>query len=138
MRALALAAAALVVAAAARPAAAQAAAAPDVRRADVAAAAPTRLVAEYRIRAGEPRFPTHVTLVDSAGELVASYRRNGVAAPQPMAVRAVGDDLVLETQTASGPLTMVLYGANGGDRRVLAGRWNLGEHAGALRGRVQH
>jgi hypothetical protein len=147
MRAIALstAAAALVAAAAARPAVAQAAAqaapraaAPsDVRRAEVALAATARPVAHYRIRATRAELPTHVTVADSAGDLVASYRVANDPAPRPMAISVSGSDLVLRAATPSGPLTIVLDRQNGDGGRTVTGRWTVGEHEGLLRGRVR-
>jgi hypothetical protein len=130
--------AAAALAAAARPAAAQAAAAQsDIRRAEVAVAAAARPVAVYRIRVPHAALPTSVTVADSAGDIVASYRVAGDPAPRPMTISVSGSDLVLRAETASGPLTMVLDRQNGDGGQAVTGRWRLGQEAGMLRGRVQ-
>jgi hypothetical protein len=138
MRAIALPslAAALVAAAVARPASAQAAAQSDVRRAEVAVAA-ARPVAIYQMRASRAELPAEVTVADSAGDIVASYRVRGDDAPRPMTISVDGSDLVLRAETRSGPLTLVLDRQNGDGGRVVTGRWRLGHDGGPLRGRVQ-
>jgi hypothetical protein len=139
MRAIALApvAALLLAAAAARPAAAQAAAQSDARRVDVAVASAARPVAQYRIRVSRADLPTQVTVADSAGDLVASYRLDGDAAARPMAITVNGSDLVLSADTQAGPLTLVLDRQNGDGGKAVTGRWRIGRDEGLLRGRVQ-
>jgi hypothetical protein len=134
-------AAALVLAAAARPASAQAtaqaAAQSDIRRADVPVATAARPVALYRIRAAHAELPTYVTVADSAGDLVASYRVDGDSMPRAMLISVDGSDLVLRAETRSGPLTMVLDRQNGDGGPAVTGRWRIGQREGMLRGRVQ-
>ena len=154
MRAIVLSAAALAALAAARPAAAQAvgqarpqsitpAAAPATPRialpSDAAGAVP-RAVATYEVRVRHAAVPTRVTVADSAGTLVASYRVDGAAAPLPMTVGLRGSDLLLSTDTPDGLLTIVLHqqgGAGGAAGDAVTGHWRVGAHGGLLRGRVQ-
>jgi hypothetical protein len=135
-----LAALALGVAAAARPAAAQRAVAENARP----AAVPTttvalRPVAAYRF-AASPRttgLPDEVTLADSNGVLVASFRVAGARESRPMLVDVLDTDLVLQGETPTGVLTLRLYGQNEvASTGVFEGRWWLGERAGDLRGRI--
>lgn len=141
MRAIALStlAAALCATAAVRPAAAQgtpqATAPSDTRRAEVAVAA-ARPVAEYRIETGRVGFPEHVTVSDSAGRIVASYRRVGDPVARPMAITVRGSDFRLRAMTPDGPLTIVLERQNGDVGPVLTGRWRIGAMEGPLRGTV--
>ena len=124
----------------ARPAAAQAAQA-TVRRADVTAApvAPAaRTLAVYRLgtgRAALPDLPVRVTVADSAGTLVARYLADGAAREATMAVTVMDTDLVLQAQTPSGLLTLLLERQNDAERGELTGRWWLGADGGALRAR---
>ena len=124
----------------ARPAAAQAAQA-SVRRADVVAAAvpvATRTLAVYHLGAGRPErsdLPVRVTIADSAGTLVARYRADGAAREATMAVTVMDTDLVLQAETPSGLLTLLLERQNDAPQGELTGRWWLGADGGALRAR---
>jgi hypothetical protein len=139
-----LAATALCVAAV-RPAAAQQAAAVDYVRPSVrgAAAIPDtvqlRTLAVYRFGASQVAgMPAQVTLADSAGELVASFRRHGAREAAPMVVDVVGTDITLHGATPSGVLTLVLLGQNDPDASgALVGLWMLGTRQGELRGRAE-
>lgn len=133
--------AALAVAAAllstARPAAAQAAQ-PTVRRADVVAAPAARTLAVYQLGTGGaalPDLPVRVTVADSAGTLVARYRADGAAREASMTVTVMDTDLVLQAETPSGLLTLLLERQNDAAPRELTGRWWLGADGGALRAR---
>jgi hypothetical protein len=130
----------VLCAAVAHPAAAQspsrASASPDAPRATVAVAV-ARPVAEYRITTGQLGFPEHVSLADSAGRLVASYRVNDADTPRPMALTVRGQDLVLRTDTPAGPLTIVLKQQIGDVAPVFVGRWRMGDYEGRLQGSVQ-
>ena len=53
-----------------------------------------------------------------------------------MMVEVLGNDLVLQGNTPSGVLTLVLYGQSDGATAPLTGRWMLGTEQGELRGRV--
>lgn len=128
---------AATAAATARPAAAQTHAAADAPRPAVATLAVARPVAEYRIETVQYGFPEHVTVADSAGRLVASYRTRGTDVARPLSVRVRGRDFVLRAHTPSGPLTIVLEGQNGDVAPGLVGRWRMGEHEGRLHGTVQ-
>ena len=125
-----LAAAALTVAV--RPAAAQ----------PVAGVAPARTVATYRFtRARDGSMPSEVTIADSAGVLLASFRLPGDRAARPMAIDLTDSDLVLQGETPSGVLTLRFYRPGdlvATDAGAVAGRWWLGEQAGTLRGHVTH
>jgi hypothetical protein len=133
---------AALCAAAVSPAAAQRATAPAsvrpiVRPAAATAAAPLpRTVAVYRF--GAPReagMPTQVTVADSVGQLVATFRLSGAGAARPMRVDVLNTDLVLQGDTPSGVLTLVLYRQNESEPAgTFAGRWSLGEQQGTLRG----
>jgi hypothetical protein len=133
---------AALCATAGRPAAAQRAAAPDYVRPVVQnAAAPTepaalRTVAIYRFSgARNLDMPTQVTVADSAGELVATFRLSGNRSAGPMVVAMRDTALVLRGETRKGLLTLVLY--NPEEAQVagqIVGRWSLGEYQGELRG----
>jgi hypothetical protein len=125
--------------AAARPAAAQAPsfARPVAPSAAVAVDPAVRTVASFHI---VPRrgldMPAQVTVADSAGVLVASYRLAGSRTASPMMVQVIDSDLLLQGETPSGVLTLVLYQQNdpspAGDPM---GRWWLGDQFGELRSR---
>jgi hypothetical protein len=138
-----LAATALCVAAV-RPAAAQQAAADAVRPAIRHALATSgtvqpRTLAVYRFGASQVAgMPTQVTVADSAGELVANFRRPGARDAVPMVVDVLGTDITLHGATPSGVLTLVLYGQNDPDASgALVGHWALGTRQGELRGRAE-
>ena len=133
--------AAAALCAAARPAAAQHAAVPGhVRPATpvVAGAAAVRPLASYRLAAARrAALPAEVTVADSAGALVASYRLPGMADAQPMVVTVIGTDVVLQGETPSGVLTLQLYGQNDADAAApVEGRWSRAGQEGSLRGRA--
>jgi hypothetical protein len=130
--------------AAVRPAAAQQAAPDHVRPAlRHAVAMPDtvqrRTLAVYRFGASQVAgMPSQVTLADSAGELVAAFRRAGAREAIPMVVDVLGTDITLHGATPSGVLTLVLYGQNDPDASgALTGRWALGTRQGELRGRAE-
>ena len=80
-------------------------------------------------------LPSEVTLADSAGTFVASYRTRRATDVRPMAVSVYGADVVATGMTAAGLLTLHLHDQNG-DGTALVGRWMLGEQEGSLRGRL--
>jgi hypothetical protein len=139
-----LAATALCVAAV-RPAAAQQAAAAEYVRPAVRHTVSTpdtvqlRTLAVYRfttIRVAG--MPSQVTVADSAGELVATFRRPGTRDAAPMVVDVLGTDITLHGATPAGVLTLVLLGQNDPDASgTLTGRWTLGDRQGVLRGRAE-
>jgi hypothetical protein len=98
-----------------------------------------RTLAVYRFGASRlAGMPSQVTVADSAGELVATFRRPGAREAVPMVVDVLGTDITLQGATPSGVLTLVLYGQNDPDASdVLIGRWTLGDRQGALRGRAE-
>jgi hypothetical protein len=136
---IALSALAIVAAcAAARPVAAQSAVQSDVRRPDVAAAAAVRPLAMYRFVATSADMPAQVTVADSAGHLVGSYRLPGESEARPMMVTTINSDIVLQGESPSGLLTIVLDRQNAptASGKSFSGRWILGGLQGDLRGRV--
>ena len=136
--------AALLAATAARPAAAQRQPAVDGRAlaAESPAAGPVanapRTVATYRFTgARDGTMPAQVTIADSAGVLVASFRLPGDRAPRPMAIDLTESDLVLQGETPGGVLTLRFYQRDDAAAAgLVAGRWWLGGQEGTLRGRV--
>jgi hypothetical protein len=137
--------AAVLGAAALQPAAAQQATlAANVRPAvghAAAAADPVRLrtLAVYRFTASPiAGLPSEVTVADSSGELVASFRRPGTADAVPMVVDVLGADITLHGATPAGVLTLVLYGENDPNTSgALVGRWMVGGREGVLRGHTE-
>jgi hypothetical protein len=127
-------------AAVAAPAAAQNVAADYVRPAvAIASEAPViRPVAIYRFNASRLlRLPVMITVSDSSGQLIASYRLPNVSRPEPMVVDVLGNDIVLQGETMSGLLTLVLSRQNDGDSpSMFIGWWSLGDERGDLRGRT--
>lgn len=126
------------------PAAAQQASAERVRAAIGRAVAapdtvPLRTVAVYRFgTSAVAGMASQVTVADSAGELVATFRRPNTRAATPMVVDVLGPDITLHGATPAGVLTLVLYGQNDPDAsRAFVGRWTLGDRQGALRGRTE-
>ena len=98
-----------------------------------------RTLAVYRFTASTiVGLPSQVTVADSAGELVATFRRPGAADALPMVVDVLGRDITLHGATPSGVLTLVLYGENDPDASgALVGRWMVGGREGALRGHAE-
>lgn len=96
--------------------------------------ASVRTVAIYRFaRSREAGMPSEVTLADSAGTIVASYRLSGTGVVQPMTVEVFAADVLLEAQTPAGPLTIVIYQVGDPDwSSALLGRWMLGDKHGEL------
>jgi hypothetical protein len=127
-------AAAALGAVAASPVAAQQAAATNLARPIVPKAPAPRLLATYRVTAErDGAMPAVVTVADSAGALVASYRLPGARDAQPMEVFVMDADLVLQGETPSGLLTLQLAGLNEAEAgRRISGRWWLGRQSGAL------
>ncbi len=118
------------------PAAAQAgnyAAAPRATYADPI----VRTLATYRFASARVTgMPFEVTIADSAGTLVGSYRLRGSATQRPMIVTTTGSDLVLQGATPHGVLTIRLDDQNGGADTAITGHWWLGNQEGDLTGRV--
>jgi hypothetical protein len=129
-------------AALASPAAAQNVASDYVRPAVEAArvdAPVVRTIAVYKFTASRIlRLPTTITVADSAGQLIANFRLANFANPGAMSVEVMGNDLVLQGETPSGLLTLVLYRQNAADvPSTFVGWWSLGnEEHGDLRGRT--
>jgi hypothetical protein len=129
-------------AAAMSPAGAQRATAPDyvrpvVERADVTADAPfLRTLAVYKFTSPrETGMPAEVTLADSTGQLVASFRLPGARNASPMMVDVLDTDLVLQGETPAGLLTLVLYRQATADvAGSFIGRYTLAGLRGELRG----
>ena len=99
--------------------------------------APVRTVAVYRFGNGNSAgLPAQVSIADSAGTLVASFRlANGVS--RPMSIAIADNDILLQGATASGLLTLVLYEQNDYVAPgAMIGRWRLGDREGELRGQT--
>lgn len=83
-------------------------------------------------------FPRSVTVVDSAGTLVARVELGAEQKSVPMTVTVIERNLVLQGETPDGVLTLVLDRQNeGGETRLASGTWTLGNAQGQLRGRAQ-
>jgi hypothetical protein len=96
-----------------------------------------RTLATYDFDSSFEGMPTRVTVADSAGTLVASFRPRGGRADQPMKVAVADRDILLEGQTARGTLTIVLYEQNDPmSAGSLLGSWTLGSAQGELRART--
>ena len=107
------------------------------RSADIVEAPRQRTLAIFQIDGSHDGIPAQVTVADSAGRLVASYRLRGGWAERPMTVEVADSDILLQAQTPRGTLTMVLYQQNDPDVAVpLLGLWALGTRQGELRARV--
>ena len=108
------------------------------RSADIVDAPRQRTLAIYQFDGSHEGIPSQVTVADSAGKLVASYRLRGGWAERPMTVDVADSDILLQAQTPRGTLTMVFYQQNDPDAAVpLIGLWSLGTRQGELRGRAE-
>ncbi len=99
--------------------------------------APICTVAVYRFGNGNSAgLPAQVSIADSAGTLVASFRlANGVS--RPMSIAIADNDILLQGATVSGLLTLVLYEQNDYvTPGAVIGRWRLGDREGGLRGQA--
>ena len=132
-------AAAALTAIAFSPVAAQGAAMREHSRPIAVAAKPTdasawRPVAIYLFQA--PRtagMPNQVTVADSSGQLAASFTLRGSNIAHPMFLEWRDDDLVLEGDTPSGPLTLIFpQRKDSGARAGIIGRWSLNGQQGEL------
>lgn len=102
---------------------------------NVISAEPTepRTVAVYNFGAVRSAgMPTQVTVIDSAGTWLASFRLPGSSAARPMAVDARDGDLYLQGDTPSGMLTLVLYPIDSDAKGTVIGRWSVGSSEGEL------
>lgn len=132
----------LALSASGRPASAQQAATADNVRPAMGAVRENadtvrlRTLAVYHFTASSiSGLPSQVTVADSAGALVATFRRAGTSTVTPMLVDVLDTDITLHGATPSGVLTLVLFGQN--DPTItdaLIGRWTLGDRQGVLRG----
>ncbi len=135
-----LAVAALVVGAASPAAAQQLAVSSNYTpSATPAASAPAdeavlRTVAIYKFaRSRDAYMPSEVTVADSSGTLVASYRVKGSGTVRPMTVEPLAADLLLQAQTDAGVLTFVIFGHGDPDvKSPQLGMWMLGARQGDL------
>jgi hypothetical protein len=123
--------------AAARPVAAQNAAVPDhIHFVERAAPPAPRTIVVYRFVTRDPLLPVQVTIADSAGRLVGTFRLPGERDARPMQVDILENDLVLQANTPSGVLTIVLYRQNDSETTgSFKGEWILGTRQGELSGR---
>lgn len=134
-------AAAALVVAAGSPAAAQSSVATGYARlAANRTASPdarVRKLATYDFDSPLEGMPARVTVADSAGTLVASFRARGTRFDQPMKVAVADRDILLEGQTVRGLLTIVLYDQNDAvPAGSIIGTWALGAYQGELRARA--
>lgn len=106
------------------------------RSADIVA--PTqRTIAIYQLDGSQYGIPEQVTVGDSAGTLVASYRLRAGGAQRPMNVAVADSDILLQAYTQRGMLTIVLFQQNDPDAALpLIGLWSLGTRQGDLRARA--
>lgn len=97
-----------------------------------------RTVATYRLASARvPGMPAEVSIADSAGKLVATFKLGGSQIVRPMTVTVMGSDLVLQGTTPTGPLTLYLYGQNdAAPSGEINGQWWLGTQEGGLHGRL--
>ncbi|MEO7712339.1 MAG: hypothetical protein ABIV10_05420 [Gemmatimonadaceae bacterium] len=106
------------------------------RSADLVDAPRQRTIAIYQFDGSHEGLPAQVTVADSAGKLVASYRLRDGWADRPMTVAVADSDILLQAYTPRGSLTMVFYQQNDPDAAVpLVGLWSLGTRQGELRAR---
>jgi hypothetical protein len=83
-------------------------------------------------------MPSVVTVADSAGRLVATYRLPKDSTEHPMGVFVYNDDLVIVGETTRGVLEMVFENqAQHGPGSTITGRWSRGTEEGLLQGRVK-
>ena len=124
--------------ASAQPSVASANARLVARSADMAVAAPLqRTLAIYEFDGSYDGIPSQVTVADSAGKLVASYRLRGGWVERPMSIDVADSDILLQAQTPRGTLTMVFYQQNDPDATgPFVGAWSLGTRQGQLHGRA--
>ena len=119
------------------PVAAQSAVAGNVR-ATINASATTdvttpRTIAIYNFGVSRNAgMPTQVTVADSAGTYLATFRLPGSSAIHEMAVDAHLGDLYLQGVTPSGVLTLVLFPSDTNAAGEVLGRWSVGSNEGEL------
>jgi hypothetical protein len=110
---------------------------PDVNTARKSDDAIVRTVAIYKFNpARQPGMPAEVTVSDSVGVILASFRLPGGNAIQPMMVDVIDTGLVLQGETPSGVLTLVLFQKDAEAASTVVGRWTLGTQQGDLLGRT--
>lgn len=129
--------AAAAFALAAHPAAAQQFTVASARPSTLASATDERLVRTIAIYsfegARDPSMPSAVTIVDSAGTIIGTYRVRGNSDERVMNAEVEGMDLRLEAATPSGELTIVIYEIGERPRSTtVVGRWMLGNKQGEL------
>ena len=78
-------------------------------------------------------MPNRVTVADSSGQLAATFTLRGSNIARPMFLEMRDDDLVLEGDTPSGPLTLTFPQRKDSDARSgIVGRWWLNGQQGEL------
>jgi len=94
-----------------------------------------RTVAVYKFSAArQAGMPAEVTVADSAGVLKASFRLPGSDTVRPMIVDVLDAGIVLQGQTPTGVLTLVLYQKEATTGTSVVGMWTLGTQDGELLG----
>jgi hypothetical protein len=124
-------------AAAGSPVAAQSAVAgkvrPVVNASTTTDAITPRTVAIYNFGVSRSAgVPSQLTVLDSAGTYLASFRLPGSSVTHEMSVDANQGDLYLQGVTPSGVLTLVLYPSETDDAGAVIGRWQVGTSQGEL------
>lgn len=104
---------------------------PDDRR------SPARTLVTYDFSSSFDGMPSRVTVADSNGTLIASFRPRGAPKDRPMKVAVADRDILLEGETVRGTLTIVLYEqTDTTSAGTLLGTWALGSYQGELRARA--
>ena len=116
------------------PVAAQSAVAGNVRAVVTASSDVTpRTVAVYTFGVSRSAgVPSQLTVLDSAGTYLATFRLPGSSVIHEMAVDAIQGDLYLQGVTPSGVLTVVLYPNDTEAAGAVIGRWQVGSGEGEL------
>jgi len=97
-----------------------------------------RTVAVYKFGGSRNAgIPTQVTVADSSGMWVATYRLPGSDELYPMAVDTQDGGLILRAETSAGLLTLELYQVETDAAGAVLGRWSIGSHEGELLRRVK-
>jgi hypothetical protein len=113
---------------------------PASTTAPVAIATTSRVLASYEFlnAPATATMPRLVTVSDSAGTIVAAAELAGTNNRTAMDVTVIECDVILQTPTRDGLLTIVLERLNeGGQPTFISGRWSLGSAEGKLVARGQ-
>lgn len=127
----------VALALAAHPAAAQQLAVASIRTSasSVASDDPNvRPLAKYSFEgAYAAEMPIEVTVSDSLGTIIGSYRVRGSSATRALQAQVEGNDVFLQAETRAGTLTIAIYQLGERDKSSdVIGHWMLGERQGDL------